>query len=97
MRQSLSMPERIGDRAGALRLYQDFARRLRQELDAQPSAETTSLVAKLRGCGAAPVRPDRFARKKPQITLEDRALLDRADLRLFLSFKRRARQVTPTC
>jgi DNA-binding SARP family transcriptional activator len=49
LRQSLSMLERIGDRAGALRLYEDFARRLRQELDAQPSAETTSLVAKLRG------------------------------------------------
>jgi serine/threonine-protein kinase len=49
LRQSLAMLDRIGDRAGALRLYEDFARRLRQELDAQPSAETAALVAKLRG------------------------------------------------
>jgi serine/threonine-protein kinase len=48
LRRALGMLDRVGDRAGALRLYEDFARRLKTELDADPSAETTALVAALR-------------------------------------------------
>jgi serine/threonine-protein kinase len=42
------MLERLGDRAGALRLYDEFARRLRQELETEPSRETIELVTRLK-------------------------------------------------
>jgi serine/threonine-protein kinase len=48
LRRALRMLERLGDRAGAVRLYEDFARRLRDELQAEPSPETIELVAQLR-------------------------------------------------
>ncbi|MDB4876652.1 MAG: transcriptional activator protein [Gemmatimonadetes bacterium] len=40
--------ERTGDRAGALRAHDEFARRLRKDYDLEPSAETAALVAGLR-------------------------------------------------
>ncbi len=49
LRRALSMLDRIGDRAGALKLYDEFARRLKAELEAQPSPETIELAARLRG------------------------------------------------
>jgi serine/threonine-protein kinase len=48
LRRSLLMLERLGDRAGALRLFDSFARRLRTELGADPSPETGALIATLR-------------------------------------------------
>lgn len=48
LRRALLMLERLGDRAGAISLFDSFARRLRSELEAEPSAETAALVAKLR-------------------------------------------------
>lgn len=48
LRRALLMLDRLGDRAGAISLYDGFARRLRLELDAEPSAETATLVARLR-------------------------------------------------
>ena len=47
--RALSMLDRIGDRAGALKLYDEFARRLKVELEAQPSPETIELATRLRG------------------------------------------------
>jgi serine/threonine-protein kinase len=49
LRRALALLERIGDRAGALRLYDEFARRLKADFDALPSAETVALVARMRG------------------------------------------------
>lgn len=48
LRRALLMLDRLGDRAGAISLFDAFTRRLRTELDIAPSAETTALVAKLR-------------------------------------------------
>ena len=48
LRRAMTMLYRLGDRAGALRLYDDFARRLRAELEAEPSAETQALVGEMR-------------------------------------------------
>jgi DNA-binding SARP family transcriptional activator len=48
LRRSLVMLDRLGDRAGALRLFDQFARRLRRELEAEPSPETMSLIATMR-------------------------------------------------
>ena len=49
LRRALSMLDRIGDRAGALKLYDEFARRLKVDLEAQPSPETIELATRLRG------------------------------------------------
>jgi serine/threonine-protein kinase len=49
LRRALLMLDRIGDRAGALKLYDEFARRLKAELEAQPSRETIELATRLRG------------------------------------------------
>jgi serine/threonine-protein kinase len=48
LRRSLVMLDRLGDRAGALRLFEGFARRLRKEFEADPSPETVAFVATLR-------------------------------------------------
>lgn len=48
LRRSLMMLDRLGDRAGALRLYEEFAERLRRQMEAAPSAETVRLADSLR-------------------------------------------------
>ncbi len=49
LRRAMLMLQRLGDRAGALRLFSDVSQRLRAELDALPSEETTALAARIRG------------------------------------------------
>jgi len=59
LRRALNLLTRIGDRAGALRLYDQFAERMLAELDARPSAETVALAETLRSesnTGSPPVR-----------------------------------------
>jgi len=48
LRRAMTMLERLGDRAGAIKLYDDFAIRLRADLDVEPSAETTDLMKAIR-------------------------------------------------
>jgi serine/threonine-protein kinase len=48
LRRSLEMLVRLGDRAGALRAYDEFARKLQRELEADPSPETVRLAESLR-------------------------------------------------
>jgi serine/threonine-protein kinase len=48
LRRAVQMLVRIGDRAGALRLYSDFVKRVRETLDVEPSAETVALIESLR-------------------------------------------------
>lgn len=52
LRRAMQMLSRIGDHAGALRLYEQFATRMRKELDAAPSAESRALADTLRGPAA---------------------------------------------
>lgn len=49
IRRVLSLLDRAGDRAGAMRVYEEFAEYLRTELDVEPSAETQTLVKAMRG------------------------------------------------
>ncbi|HEY9479048.1 MAG TPA: BTAD domain-containing putative transcriptional regulator [Gemmatimonadaceae bacterium] len=49
LRRLVVMLDRYGDRAGALRTAELFARRLREELDAEPSPETAALLTDIRG------------------------------------------------
>jgi DNA-binding SARP family transcriptional activator len=44
LRRAMTMLERLGDRAGAVKLYEGFAARLRADLEVEPSAETNALV-----------------------------------------------------
>lgn len=48
LRRALGMLERLGDRAGAARLYEEFRSRLAADLDVSPSAETEQLIARIR-------------------------------------------------
>ncbi|HEY0972061.1 MAG TPA: BTAD domain-containing putative transcriptional regulator [Gemmatimonadales bacterium] len=49
LRRVMTLLERLGDRAAAMRVYDDFARRLRRDFEAEPSAETRGLVERIRG------------------------------------------------
>lgn len=48
LRELLALLARTGDRAGALRAYDDFAARLREDFGAEPDARTTAVVEELR-------------------------------------------------
>ena len=48
IRRVISLLDRAGDRAGAVRVYEEFAAYLRSELDIGPSAETVDLMKALR-------------------------------------------------
>ena len=48
LRRCLILLDRLGDRAGALEVYDEFAKRLRLQLNAVPSEETQALAGALR-------------------------------------------------
>jgi serine/threonine-protein kinase len=48
LRRALALLDRAGDRSGALRLYDEFAGRLKAEYEAEPSPETVAFVQQLR-------------------------------------------------
>jgi len=56
-RRLLSLVDRVGDRAGALRAHDEFVRRLRVDYELEPSAETFALVAAIKQRRPAPA-PD---------------------------------------
>jgi len=59
VRQLLALLDRLGDRAGALEVYDRFAHRLRDEFDAEPAVETKRLMAEIRGRDVAPAHNGR--------------------------------------
>ncbi len=61
LRRLLTLLDRSGDRSGALRTFDDFARRMVQEFELEPSAETRSLVEEIRRRPEAPRVPVRSA------------------------------------
>lgn len=75
LRRLLTMLDRVGDRVGALQAYTEFVRRLREDLDVEPTPETQQLVQELRGGRAAPrteaVAPTRD--RAPAATVSDPA------------------------
>jgi len=54
VRQLLALLDRLGDRAGALDVYDRFARRMADDFEAEPAVETKHLVAQIRGRNGAP-------------------------------------------
>lgn len=69
LRRLVLLLESVGDRAGAVRAYEAFTRKLREEYELEPSAETQVLVARIR---AAPVE-----RRSAALGPEDRSSRDR--------------------
>jgi DNA-binding SARP family transcriptional activator/TolB-like protein/Tfp pilus assembly protein PilF len=53
-RRLLSLVDRVGDRAGALRAHEEFVRRLRVDYDLEPSPETLAIVASIKQRRLAP-------------------------------------------
>jgi DNA-binding SARP family transcriptional activator len=53
VRRLIALHGRLGDRAGALRTYDNFARRLAEEFGATPSPETVRVIAEIRA-GSVP-------------------------------------------
>ena len=52
VRELLELLDRLGDRSGAVRAYDEFARRLAEEFDTTPSAETVAVMDRIRARGA---------------------------------------------
>src|SRR2546422_220006 len=68
MQRLIEALDRRGDRAGAVRAYDDFAQRLGQELEVRPSAETQALLAAVRArVQAAPPAARPEARSPPPL------------------------------
>jgi len=63
-RRLMLLQDRAGDRAGALRTYDELARRLEREFEASPSSETAALAAQLRSARPA-VQPTPIASSQP--------------------------------
>jgi serine/threonine-protein kinase len=64
LRRGIELLDRLGDHAGAIALFEEFARRVGRDLEVEPSAETRAAVEAIRarsvprGAGAATPRPD---------------------------------------
>ncbi|HEX6063484.1 MAG TPA: BTAD domain-containing putative transcriptional regulator, partial [Longimicrobiales bacterium] len=54
LRAVMTLLHRLGDDAGALAAFEDFARRIHREYDASPSLETRALAQSIRERGAEP-------------------------------------------
>jgi DNA-binding SARP family transcriptional activator len=69
LRRLLQLLDRTGDRPGALRVYEEFSRRLTLEYDLEPAAETRALVEAIRTRTrpAAPFRPPVQASREPTL------------------------------
>src|SRR2546425_8734245 len=67
LRRLLTLLDLLGDRASVLQAYDEFARRLGAEFEAQPAAETQALVAavRARATAAAPLTLRRDAPASP--------------------------------
>ena len=50
----LELLDRAGDRAGAIQVYDQFARRLKGEYQTEPAPETVALMAQIRSRSASP-------------------------------------------
>ena len=60
LRRLIQLLDRMGDRAGALRAYDTFARRLKEEFGDEPSAETQAMIVRVkeRDVPRSPPPPD---------------------------------------
>jgi DNA-binding SARP family transcriptional activator/tRNA A-37 threonylcarbamoyl transferase component Bud32 len=72
VRELLELLDRLGDRAGAIHAYEEFARRLSSDYGAEPAVETKALVERIRARPAAlPARSDTV--RRPEYRPNDQA------------------------
>src|SRR6266705_3336158 len=68
LRQLVTLLDRLGDRAGAIAAYEEFAKQLGVDLEAEPAAETKALLAAVRAREtAAPVELPRPASGRSRV------------------------------
>ena len=80
LRRLIGLLDRLGDRAGAVMAYEDFTKRLAQEYEAQPAAETRALMTAVRAreTAAGTVRlPPSELLPRLQAALADRYRVER--------------------
>jgi DNA-binding SARP family transcriptional activator len=84
LRRYLGLLDRTGERSAALRAYDEFARRLAQELELEPSVETRAMADAIRArIGSAPARPSPApAESGPATTIAVLPFTVRGDARL---------------
>jgi DNA-binding SARP family transcriptional activator/tetratricopeptide (TPR) repeat protein len=66
VRGLIALLDRAGDRAGAIQVYEEFARHLAEDFEADPSAETRSLIQSVRA-RQEPIRVGGNAATGPQV------------------------------
>lgn len=71
LRRVIDLLRTIGDRAGALRAYQDFADRLNQEYGAEPSTDTRNLALTLKQSNPAGLEPAYRPPPVPPMAMSD--------------------------
>jgi DNA-binding SARP family transcriptional activator len=64
LRRLLGLLDRIGDRSAAIRAYDQFVRRMAEEFEIEPSAETSALVEVIKARAEAVVPRARAARER---------------------------------
>jgi serine/threonine-protein kinase len=57
LRRLMELLDRLGDRAGAVRAYEAFARKLAADLEVEPAPETVALVERIRASPPVPAAP----------------------------------------
>ncbi len=57
IRRLMTLLDRLGDRAGAIQAYEEFARRIKTDLDVEPAAETQALARAIRSAEAPGSEP----------------------------------------
>jgi DNA-binding SARP family transcriptional activator len=67
VRELLELLDRLGDRAGAIAAYDEFARRLSVELEAEPAAETVAVIERIRARPATSPAPSARVEPAPRV------------------------------
>ena len=74
LRRLVALLDAVSDRAGAVSAYEDFARRLREDYDVEPSAETQALIRSVRSHnGTADRSPVPHAIPAPAVATAERS------------------------
>ncbi len=74
IRRLVALLDQVGDRAGALRVYDDFSRRLAADLEVEPSAQTRAAVDAIR-TRPGPAAPARTVEADPPASRDIVAIL----------------------
>jgi serine/threonine-protein kinase len=77
LRRLIELLDRAGDRAGAVRAYEAFARRLAAELEVEPAPETVALIRRIRASPAPRTETSQAPLSRLTTALADRYKVER--------------------